>query len=132
MLPHSSQATAEARLARRRARAEKHWHAAILMLGGPPVVTIVSWLLLPQAAFGGGMDLTAIWSIFLGAFVIAGVVSLALVFYLPAPAFWLAYVVLSAGLAFSVQDFRSRTVGDQPLVDDGRPAYRAGRGRSNG
>jgi hypothetical protein len=110
--------TAEARLARRRARAEKPWHAAILVLGGPPVVTIASWLLLPQAAFGSGMDVTAIWSIFLGALVIAGVVSLALVFYTPAPVFWLAYVLLSAGLALSVQDFRARSVGDPALVDD--------------
>jgi hypothetical protein len=110
--------TAEARLARRRARAEKQWHAAILVLGGPPVVTIASWLLLPQAAFGSGMDVTAIWSIFLGALVIAGVVSLALVFYTPAPVFWLAYVLLSAGLALSVQDFRARSVGDPALVDD--------------
>ncbi|SEL61299.1 hypothetical protein SAMN05428989_2062 [Pseudoxanthomonas sp. GM95] len=123
---------AEARLARRRARADRNWHAAVLMLGGPPIATILAWMLLPPDMVGGAGDVTLIWSIFMGTFVIAGVVALVEVFFGEPLVFWLAFAILSGLLVYSVHDFRARTVAEAATLADQPVDSRSGPGGPRG
>lgn len=108
VVPIVMELSLEARRQRRRVRAERTWHAAVLMVGGPPVVTIVTWLLLAVLQANAVLDETLIWSVFLSAFVVAGFVTLMMVFYVPPWLSWASYALLATALIYSIQDFHGR------------------------